>query len=95
MNRLERRDEARRLHGAGLSTAAVAAALGIHISTVYRLLDPDRRDDRAAANKRKSMVEPKWLPGYSRNAIAAKLGIDKNTAYKWLGAAGRPRNQWD
>ena len=102
MTPIQRRDEARRLYHTGLSTAAVAAALGLHVSSIYRMLDSHRRDDRPAANKRKSLVQPKWLPdgqkllsaGYSRNAIAEKLGIDKNTAYKWLGAAGKPGNQW-
>lgn len=77
---------------AGELPADIARDLGINPASVYRWTTGP--DARAAANRKRAAEapDPDWLPearkmladGASRNEIAVRMGLTKNTVYRLL-----------
>lgn len=76
----------------GLSTLAIADALGIGKSTAWNYTRKLGLDARSSANKARADAPPDWLPrarammkaGIARNAIAKQLGLPRSVVYRGM-----------
>lgn len=69
------RAEARRLYETGMTTTAVAAALGTHPGNVSRIIRQAGGTARVAYRAHDDEIERRYLAGASKHSIAKALGI--------------------
>jgi transposase len=96
----EIRQIAKAMRKRGLAVAEIAEKLGVPLKTIYKWVGKaseaqKRRSKRESNLKRGEAARATWLPdaqrlladGLTINEIRLRLGIAKDTAYKWLGKA--------
>lgn len=77
----------RELHAVGMSTPALAVALGATVRTVQQLLHEEGlKANRATADERR--LRELHASGLSRRELGDALGVSQPTLRLWLGRAG-------